>query len=236
MKLLISILLITYCSTTFAQSNAHKSSIFIGLGPSVTIGDFGNKESRDQNAGLAATGFYIDLGYQNQFSKIVGALVMLKGKSHTIANQYLRYYIPDNSGGSLGLKSNNWKMGSVLAGLTQKFALSKNEVFSIEFREAAGVQFTSSPEIELLGSLSELAPEFVKQESQLVSSFAYLVGLGFKYQLNRSLGLKAYGDFNSSNAKFKEYTVKNGNNTFTVPPSEQQIQTIDYGLSFIIGF
>ncbi|MDR6781994.1 hypothetical protein ABIE26_001517 [Pedobacter africanus] len=234
-KLLFSALLL-FCSVTiFAQSAAKKSSLFIGLGPSFPIGDFGLKKASDEKAGLAATGFYVDLGYQYQFSKVVGAIVILKGKIHGIAKDALNYTLPDGSGGSMSINTGTWKMGSVLAGLTQTFALSKSENFAIEFREAAGVQFTSTPEVNANYSIPGIGSSSGSQESQSATSFAYLAGMAFKYQLNSNLGLKLYGDFNNSNVNFKGYTATANGATITAPSSKQKTGTIDVGLGLTIG-
>ena len=234
-KLLLSALLLSCSFTILAQSGAKKSSLFIGLGPSIPIGDFSSKDAGDEKAGLAATGFYIDLGYQYQFSKIVGAIGMLKGKTHGIAKEALQYSLPDGSGGSMSVSTTSWKMGSVLGGLTQTFALSKNENFAIEFREAAGVQFTSSPELNVSYNIPGIGSSSGKQESQSATSFTYLLGLAFKCQLNSNLGLKLYGDFNNSNVNFKEFTVNSGGTKVTVPSSKQNTGTIDLGLGLTIG-
>nr|WP_157247121.1 hypothetical protein [Pedobacter panaciterrae] len=53
---------------------------------------------------------------------------------------------------------------------------------------------------------------------------------------NSNLGLKLYGDFNNSNAKFKEFIARNGDNMTTVPSSTQKTGTIDVGLGLTIGF
>jgi hypothetical protein len=44
-KLLIFTLLLSSALTTFSQSTYNKSSAFIGLGPSIPIGDFSSKNA-----------------------------------------------------------------------------------------------------------------------------------------------------------------------------------------------
>lgn len=234
--LLLSILLFSCSVTAFAQSTAKKSSVFIGLGPSIPVGDFSGQDASDYRDGLAVTGFYVDLGYQYQFSKNIGAVAIFKGKTLGIDKEALNYTVPYGSGGSISVNAGTWRMGSILAGLTQSFALSKSEIFAIEFREAAGVQFTSSPEVSINYNIPGIGVGSSKQESQSATSFAYLLGLGFKYQLNSNLGLKLYGDYNNSNANFKESMVANDAGSTSVPSSKQKTGTIDVGLGLTIGF
>lgn len=236
MKRLLFSALLLFCSVSiFAQSSVKKSSLYIGLGPSFPVGDFSLKKASDERSGLAATGFYVDLGYQYQLSKMVGVIAVLKGKIHGIAKDALNYSLPDGSGGSMSISTTSWKTGTVLGGLTQTFALSKNKNFAIEFREAAGVQFTSSPEVNVSYNIPGIGSSSGNQEPQSATSFAYMAGLAFKYKLNNNLGLKLYGDFNNSNVSFKGYTATAYGTTIAVPPNKQKTGTVDVGLGLTIG-
>jgi hypothetical protein len=235
-KLLLSILLLSSSLIIFAQSPVNKSTVFIGLGPSFPIGDFSAKDASDEKSGLAATGFYFDLGYQYQFTENFGAIGMYKWKTHGIAKGTLNYAVPTGSGGSASVHTTNWKMGAILAGVTQTFALSQNEKFSIAFREVAGVQFTSTPALNISYNIPGIGNSSSNQESQSATSFAYLLGIGFKYQLDQTLGLKVYADLNNANVEFKEFTVNSGAATVTAPSSKQKTGTIDLGLGLTIGF
>lgn len=234
-KLLIITLLLSASLTTFSQSNYTKSSVFIGLGPSIPIGDFGIKNANDEKAGLAAVGFQLDLGYQYKFSKYVGAIAMLKGRIHGLAKEALNYSLPTGSGGSLSVDATTWKTGAVLAGLTQYIPLIKNDLFTIEFREAAGLQITASPEVDAKFNIPGVESVNANQPSESATSFAYVLGLGFHYQLNSHLGLKIYGDFNNSNVKFEDISVLIGSSTPVVRPNTQKTGTIDVGVGLTIG-
>ena len=234
-KLLIITLLLSASLTTFSQSTYTKSSAFIGLGPSIPIGDFGSKSATDEKAGLAAVGFQLDLGYQYRFSKYVGAIAMLKGRINGLAKETLNYSLPTGSGGSLSVDATTWKTGAVLAGLTQYIPLTKSELFTLEFREAAGVQITASPEVDVQYNIAGSQTPNSRQPSESATSFAYVLGLGFQYQLNSHLGLKIYGDFNNSNVRFEDVTINIGDSTPLVAPNKQKTGTIDLGVGLTIG-
>ena len=234
-KLLLALVLLLCSSTIFAQSTIHKSSVFIGLGPSIPTGDFSSTDVSNDKSGLATTGFYLDLGYQYLFTKNLGVLAFYKWKVNGISEDALDYSVPTGSGGSLAVSATSWKVSSTLIGLSQTFALTKNKKLSIEFREVAGVQFTSSPELNVNYSIPGIGSSSAKQESQSSISFAYQLGLGFKYQLNNKLQMRMFGDFNNSNASFKEYSITTGGNTVTAPASKQKTGTIDVGLGLAFG-
>ena len=233
---LLALLLSALSAATFAQSAIQKSSFTIGLGPSFPIGDFASKNAGDDRAGLAATGFHVNLGYQYQFSQYVGAILLLNGRTHGIAKDALRISVPDGSGASASASATTWKMGSILAGLSQSFPLTNSKAFAIEFREAAGVQFTSSPEINVNYNIPGVGSAAGNQDAQSGTSFGLLLGMGFKYQLSDKLGLKLYGDFNGSNAHFKAFTVTTGDVITIVPASKQNTGTIDVGVGLTVGF
>jgi opacity protein-like surface antigen len=233
-KLLLSAFLLSSTLGVFAQTTAKKSSLAIGLGPSFAVGDFSSKTASDESAGLAITGFFIDLGYQYQFSKNVGSITLFKGKIHAIDKNAFGYTVPTGSGGSVKFDATSWKIGSILSGLTQTFPLSSGGTFSVEFRELAGVQFTSSPELNINYNIPGLGSYSGTQESQSAKSFAYLVGLGFKYQISNGLGLKLFGDYNNSNVTFKQFTITSGATTTTLPESKQNTGTINAGVGLVI--
>jgi opacity protein-like surface antigen len=234
-KILLSILLFSASFSAFSQSTPGKSAVFIGLGPSLPVGQFGLKDATNEDAGMASVGFYLDLGYQYQFSKKVGAIAMFKGKIHGLSKDVLYNALPTVSGGSVSMEASTWKMGSILGGLSQRLPLVKSNAFAIEFREAAGVQFTSSPRMSFNFNLPEIGPFSAIQESQSASSFAYLLGVGFSYQINSHLGLKLYGDYNNSNVKFKDVTATIDGSTTIIASPHQRTGTIDVGLGLAIG-
>jgi hypothetical protein len=234
-KLLIFTLLLSSALTTFSQSTYNKSSVFIGLGPSIPIGDFSSKSATDEKAGLAAVGFQLDLGYQYRFSKYLGAIAMFKGRIHGLGKEALNYSLPTGSGGSLSVDATTWKTGAILAGLTQYIPLSKNDLFTLEFREAAGVQITASPEVDVQYNIAGSQTPNGHQRSESATSFAYVLGLGFRYQFNSRLGLKIYGDFNNSNVRFEDVTIHTGDSTPLVAPNKQKTGTVDVGLGLTIG-
>jgi len=233
-KFLFSILLIYASVTIFAQAPTKKSSIFLDLGPTFSTGDFASKNASDEKDGLATAGFFFDLGYQYQFSKNVGVIAMFNWKINGIDKEALNYSLPTGSGGSLSVTTTTWRMASVLGGLTQSFALTRNEKLAIEFRELAGVQFSSSPEINANYSIPGIGTGTSKQKSSDATSFSYLLGIGFKYWLTENFGLKLMADYHSSNPKFTVITYPA--DAPVEHQSEQKIGTLNVGLGLVIGF
>ncbi|RZL48580.1 MAG: hypothetical protein EOP00_08950 [Pedobacter sp.] len=203
-KLLLCFLLCSFAMVVSAQSS--KSSLFLNLGPSIPTGDFSSTNSADEKAGLATTGFYFDLGYEYQFAKNVGAFAMFNLRTNGIAKDALNYSLPTGSGGSMSITATSWNMSTILGGLSQSFPIVKDEKFSIGFREAVGVQFTSSPELNINYNIPGIGASNNKQESSDATSFSYLLGLNLKYQINKRFGLKLNADYQSSNPKFTVIT------------------------------
>lgn len=234
-NLTLSFLLLLLSSVSvFAQTSSKKSSIFIDLGASFPTGDFNAKNVADEKAGLATTGFFIDLGYQYQFSKSIGAIAMFGWKTNGIDKNSLNYSLPTGSGGSMSINAEAWQMANVLAGLTQSISLTKNEKFFLEFRELAGVQFSSSPEINFNYSIPGIGSGSNKQEKSNASSFIFLLGTGFKYMLSDKIGLKLSADYMSSNPKFMVITYPA--DAPVEHQSEQKISSLNIGAGLVLSF
>lgn len=232
-KLFLSVLFFSIAAITFAQNVAKKSSVFVDLGASLPTGDFASKNVSDEKDGLATTGFFFDLGYQYQFSKNVGAIAMFNWKINGIDKNALNYSLPTGSGGSMSITTTTWRMAAVLGGLTQSFAITKDEKLAIEFRELAGVQFSSSPEVNLSYSIPGIGSSSSKQESSDATSFSYLLGMGFKYKLSETLGLRLMADYHTSNPKFT--LVSYPADAPVEYLSEQKIGTFNVGVGLVIG-
>ena len=233
-KLISSLLFLVISLASFAQSSNKKSSVFVNLGASIPVGDFALKDMYDEKSGLATTGFYFDLGYQYQFEKNFGAIAMFNWKVNGIDKQALNYTLPTGSGGSSSVSATPWKMSSFLAGFTQDLPLTKNDKLSLVFRELAGVQFTSSPEINYSYSIPGVGASSSQQESSNSTAFSYLLGMGFKYKLSDKLALKLNGDYHSSTPKFMITTYP------ADAPVEQEVKqnvsTFNVGVGLVIGF
>jgi len=216
-----------------SAQNSSKSSLDITLGASFPTGNFAGKNLFGEDDGLAKTGAFMELSYRNQFSKVLGFAAALKGSLYGIDAS--GFSLPSGTGASSQINTTTWKTGTVLGGIYQLIPLSNNQKFSLEFRELAGIQFSSSPEMTINATIPGVGSMSGKQESASSTSFAYALAAGFRYQLNNSLGLKIFTDYNSSSAKFGSINVSSGGTT-AQESSNQKITVVNVGVGLNIAF
>lgn len=217
-----------------AAAQISKSAVNISVGPSFPTGDFGSKNLYDNNSGLATTGAFAEISYSYQFSKFFGFIAAVKGKVHSVDKSTLASYsVPEGVGASLSISATPWRAGNIMAGAFQSIPITSDEKFVFEIKEMAGVQFTKSPAIKVSVVVPNMGSFTSNEEAQNATSFAYTFGLGFKYNINKTIGLRLYGDYNGTRPTF----------TFTSYPADapeqqefkQNINTFDLGLGIAIG-
>jgi hypothetical protein len=232
MKKILTFLAFTLIWYTANAQNVGKSTISISLGPSFPIGKFALKDMSDEESGLAKIGGFLDLSYGYQLSKYLGITAALKGSVHGI--DFSSYAVPSGVGASSQTTTTTWKTGAILVGLSQVFPLSEDGKFKFELRELAGIQSTKSPEVNVSINVPGIGNMNSKQESAKATSFAYALGAGFSYSVDRAIGLKLFADYGASNPKF-DVSASSGTNT-TQQESAQRINMVNLGVGLTIGF
>jgi len=147
-KILFSFLsLIVFGAIAFAQESkteiAQRNFLIVSAGPSFPFGDFSSTDLNNTNAGLAKTGFAIDLKYGHQFDEVLGlALGAMYGR-HNVDKSFLS----DGSGVSI----RPWEYFGILAGPMATAKLSEKTSFDLSVM--SGVAFVTSPESKLNGEV-----------------------------------------------------------------------------------
>lgn len=227
---LLSLLFFFYFSS-FSQDR--KSSLSIAFGPSFPIGDFADRNSSNEKAGLAKTGAFVDLGYQYAMTKNFGLAAALKGSIYGV--DMSSYQMPTGVGASMQVETTTWKTGAILAGVYQEFPISPNGKLSLGFRELIGVQFTRSPEVKINITVPGMGVLNGDQQPANATSFAYALAGGLKYQFNPGLGLKLFADYSGTLAKF-EVTGSAGGTAIQPQETDQRIDAVGLGVGLVIGF
>lgn len=215
-------------SLNVLSQNASNSFLSFSAGPSFATGDFAKKDLR-ANAGQATTGAFLDIGYGHQFSKYIGATVLLRGRVHGI--DFSGYALPEGTGASSTMQTGTWKSGTALTGLYALLPLAPEGGLSFEIKGLAGIQKTSSPEAEINISVPNGGSFSGRQESATATSFTYLFGAGLRYNLSSSLALKLSTDYSYSNPEFKDIEVTGQEGNLS---SSQKVTVLDAGLGLIV--
>lgn len=199
-KILFSFLsLIVFGAMVFAQESkteiVQRNFLIVSAGPSFPFGDFSSTDLNNTKAGMARTGFTIDLKYGHQFDEVLGlALGAVYGR-HDVD----KAFISDGSGVSI----RPWEYFGILAGPMATATLSEKTSFDLSV--LSGVSFVTSPEGKLNG-------EVVAQKDNSTTVPLKLAG-DFRFRFNTSGYLLGGVNYTYMRPKFN-VTTTSGNVSF----------------------
>ena len=172
-KILFSFLpLIAFGVIAFAQESkteiVQRNFLIVSAGPSFPFGDFSSTDINNANAGLAKTGFTIDLKYGHQFDEVLGLSLGAVYGRHGVDKSFLS----DGSGVSI----RPWEYFGVLAGPMAIANVGKKTSFDLSV--LSGLAFVTSPESKVNG-------EVVAQKDNSTTVPLKLAG-DFRFRFNTS--------------------------------------------------
>lgn len=191
--------LLTMASLSYSQDE--KGYIGISLGPSIPMGDLSSKDVDNEAAGFANSGAVFDISFAYKLGEgNFGLTALLRGQSNPTDAQAIAdvfaYEFP-----SFGwtVDSDGWGIGGFMLGGFGSFPISKKYTF--DTRAMIGFLSASSPEFNVTGT-GPGGSLWVKQSSKSATSFAYLIGAGFKFKISNRLYLLTNLDYLASNPEF----------------------------------
>lgn len=222
----ISILSIGSC---FSQD---KGYIGVILGPSIPIGDFASVNPDNESAGFAETGTLFELSFGYKIGENFGIAALIRGQSNSIDVQAMADDLSKAESSLKGtIKSEPWSAAAFMIGGYGSFPIS--EKFHFESKIMIGSLFGDSPEINI--SLTEpINNAWIKQEEADASAFAFLVGVGFKYDVGNRVCLLANLDYLGAKPEFSNVETSASFTATETNTFSQSFNTINFGIG--IGF
>jgi len=200
-KIVFSLIaLLTIVSQSYAQEK--KGYIGISLGPSIPMGNLSSKDADNDAAGWANTGAIFDISFAYKLGGgNFGLTALLRGQANStdaqaLADEFANQY----PGINWTVESGGWGIGGLMFGGFGSFPLSDKSSF--DTRAMIGFLSASSPELTVTGT-GPGGTAWIKQGSTAASSFAYLLGAGFKFDVGRKLYLLTNIDYLGSNPEFR---------------------------------
>lgn len=172
-KILFSFLsLFIFTAMAIAQESntqvVQRNFLIASAGPSFPFGDFSSTDLNNTNAGMAKTGFTIDLKYGHHFDNVFGLSLGAVYGHHDVSKSAFT----DGTGVSI----KPWEYFGILAGPMVTGTLTPKTFF--DFSVASGVAFVTSPEGKLNG-------EIVAQKDNSTAVPLKLAG-DFRFRFNTS--------------------------------------------------
>lgn len=228
MKNLLSLFLILIVNTfySFAQD---KGYVAVSLGPSIATGDFASKDMNNNSAGFANTGAFFDISFAYKLGKNFGVTAILRGQANNvdaqaISNEMSKQFTSDISN---TVRTGSWGVGALLTGGYASFPIANK--WSFESRLMIGFITSTSPDITINLS-SPSGSGWVKQNSATGVGFAYLAGVGVKYNVGKKVCLLANFDYLGSNPEFEDVEMTNSVGNLEKNSFTQTFGTINMGV------
>ena len=136
-----------------------------------------------------------------------------------------------NPGLNSYVDSKPWSIEGLMIGAYGSFPISKK--VSFESRVLIGFLTSTSPEMTINLSGSG-ASSWIKQSSSSSSSFTYLLGVGFKYDIGRRTCLLANFDYLDAHPEFTDIELYSSTGSRSTNTFNQSLGAINIGLG--IGY
>lgn len=201
MKKCILSLAFVSCIVLHAVAQDEKGFVGISLGPSIPMGNFAVRSLVNDNAGFAKLGASFDVvaGYKLGGSHF-GITAMLRAQAHAYDTQPLAENLTFQAPTvNWNVESPAWRIGGLLLGGFGSIPIS--EKIYVDARAMAGLVNATLPQLYITGTdLAETT--WVKRDASTASSFAYLVGAGFKFNIAPKIYLLTNIDYVGTSVEF----------------------------------
>lgn len=223
--------LLTMATQIYAQDE--KGYIGISLGPSIPMGDLSSKDADNEAAGWANTGAMFDISFAYKLGESnFGVTALLRGQANPTDAQALVDEIANqNPGINWTVESDGWGIGGLMFGGFGSFPIS--EKASFDTRAMIGFLSASSPEITVTGT-GPGGTAWIKQGSSTSSSFAYLIGAGFKFDVGSKIYLLTNLDYLGSNPEFSNVELTASDGSRETDTWSQSMGTLNFSVGIAL--
>lgn len=192
------LLVITMLAASTAFSQTENNLLSISAGPSVALGNFSKSSPRDENAGLAQTGGYVQVNFEHRFISSIGATATVFGQLNPVNTRSLeQYYNEQYYGAPISsfvdryfqnwqFDKKNWHSYGVLAGAVTEWPVMTK--LHVKLKAQAGIVFVKSPELNGKSYSTDNDASFLLTKGK-GNGFAYALSGGIKHQYNKKISL-----------------------------------------------
>lgn len=234
MKHLILCLLACYCLQVSGQSESEKiPEYFLGLayGASIALGDFGDTDVSNADAGFARNGNRYDLYGGFLLNKYVTLTAGFRFQTfNTDLSEVVNLFTDLNPGTTFSGESGDWRTYYFLLGAAYKLPISKRLV--LYPRLGVGPLWAQSPglEVQATGGVSQ---NNFSRSSETGFGLGYEIGVGFRTDLGKRFALLPTFTFSGGSVSIAEVETRLNNVTST-RDFTGRIQSFNLGLSLAV--
>jgi hypothetical protein len=181
----------------------------INMGLSIPLSSYSAQDISKSNSGYAGTGLSIDGSIGSKIYKNLNAEILLGGSTHSADFQNLANYFSSQSSTNVSVTSTKWTSFRILMG--PNFILPIENKFFLNFKILGGIMISNSPSANFIFQNSTMYLNQLSKES--VSSFATLIGLGFRCKINSKFNFVSNINYIQSNISYKQVVLESNSGT-----------------------
>ena len=195
------------------------------------MGDFASKDADNNSAGWANTGAIFDISFAYKLGEgNFGITALLRGQANFLDTDALtnELFLQEPSV-NWAVESDAWSVSGFMIGGFRTFPMS--EKVSFDTKILIGFSSASSPELTITDINSTA---WVIQKSSSATSFAYLLGVGFKFSVGNRIYLMTNIDYFGSKPEFSNVETIASDGSIYIDTWSQSISTINLGFGIAL--
>lgn len=193
-NILLSAALVCICKYLPAQNKSSKFFTQISFGPSFSTGKFADKRYasnflESNPSGLAKTGMGLNLSVGYHLTNSTGIILMVGGSQNKQDPKSFETYLKNLYGNnlSISIKTHNWKIGKILAGVFFKVPVSNTGKLFFQPKIMLGVCQTAVPGFSYVVTDQISFTSYFKSKEHLALAFCYQAGTALQYNVSKSI-------------------------------------------------
>src|SRR5882724_2289770 len=210
----IAVFCFFYLSVTNINAQTNKWSVGIAFGVASPIGKFGDTQIFDSSAAFTIAGPALNLQVDYRLNRYLGFSVLFTGQQNKVDTKMMATKFQKAVYGAFfNISSGDWNIGKIMGGVNLFIPFDEKQKLNLSARIMAGILKTTLPKIEITeayysDSLGNVAlSKFSKEKVPLSWTFAYLAGIGLRYNISNDIFLQAAVDYSASSPEVPYYPV-----------------------------
>lgn len=227
--LLLSVFCLACIRTSLAQN---KGYISFNIGPSIPFGEFASKDINNKYAGYVKPGFMVESAFSYKLGKYFGLAAVSRTQTYLIDAQALSADLSQlTANTSYDIESSFYTSNCFMLGAYSSVPISKSIQF--ESRLMFGAVNSRSPDMFANFKVNNVKG-WTHQNDVTSFALSVLAGVGFKFDVSKSLALFLNIDAQTHKPEFRDVALTGSDGSYVKQTYSQKMSTLNIGIG--IGY
>ena len=198
------------------------------------FGDYGSNDANSSASGFAKTGTAFDLSFAYKLEANVGITGLFRSQTNNVDNNALASQLAAQSPTvSWQVSTQAWSMDAFMGGIYASYPMNASATSFFEVRGLLGIINISSPQVTVTGTNGVISTS-AEEASASATSFAYLIGGGFRFNLGTTMCLLLNVDYLGSKPQFNDAYASSSQGNSTQGSFSQSVGSVNVsaGIAF----